>query len=275
MAIITISRELAALGDEISVELAKQLNYRHVDKKTLEDRIKGYGINQQKLEKYDERKPSFFASLSQDRDEYLHYLKSAILAEAENGDCVFVGRGAFAIFGDMPAVISLFLTASHNTRIERVKSYFHCDEKRAGQIILQSDLDRRGFHKYFFDLIWTDSRNYNITLNSSYLAPKDCAEIIKNLISNTIDAEKNNLFKKRLKEMSLAQSIIHHVLYEKNIVIHFLEASVQENNVTLFGVANSKTVSDAAVNAAKELPSIQQVKSEIQVVHEYSLMASN
>lgn len=272
MAIITISRELAALGDEISAELAKQLNYRFVDKKTVEERIKSYGVNQKKLEKYDERKPSFFASLSQDRDEYLHYLKSAILAEAEGSDCIFIGRGAFAIFGDMSGIVRIFLTASLNTRIERVKSYFHCDEKRAEQIISQSDLDRRGFHKYFFDLTWTDSRNYHLTLNTSYLPPKICAEIIKDIITNTIDSSKNDQLKKRIRSLSLAQSVIHHVLYEKNIAIHFLEASVQDGNATLFGVANSQTVAEAAANAAKEVPSIQQVNSEIQVIHEYSVM---
>jgi len=67
MAIITISRELAALGDETAQELAKVLDYRFVGKHILEERIKSYGINDEKLKKYDERKPSFFASLSRDR----------------------------------------------------------------------------------------------------------------------------------------------------------------------------------------------------------------
>ncbi|MDR0623927.1 MAG: cytidylate kinase-like family protein, partial [Treponema sp.] len=78
MAIITISRELAALGDETAHELAKLLNYRLVDKQVLEEQIKSYGIAGHKFEKYDERKPSFWASLSQDRDDYLHYLKTAV-----------------------------------------------------------------------------------------------------------------------------------------------------------------------------------------------------
>ena len=54
MAIITVSRELAALGDETAQELAKLLGYRFVDKKTLQERIKSYGVEGQKLKKYDE-----------------------------------------------------------------------------------------------------------------------------------------------------------------------------------------------------------------------------
>jgi len=102
MAIITISRQLAALGDETAHELAKMMDYHFVDKSALEQRITSYGFVSSKLEKYDERKPSFWASLSQDRDDYLHYLKTALLAEAEGGNCVFVGRGAQIVSRDSP-----------------------------------------------------------------------------------------------------------------------------------------------------------------------------
>jgi len=122
MGIIAVSRELAALGDETGRELAKLLGYRLVDKHTLEERIKSFGIESQKFKKYDECKPSFLASFSQDRDDYLHYLKAAIFAEAEQSNCVFIGRGAGVVFKNMPALFSLFLASTLDIRIERVKA---------------------------------------------------------------------------------------------------------------------------------------------------------
>ena len=92
------------------------------------------------------------------------------------------------------------------------------------------------------------------------------------MLSNTINSETEDTFRIRMKDLILAQSIIHHVLYEKGIAIHFLEASVSLGSACLFGVASSASIVDAAVNAAKEVPSIEGVKSEIQVVHEYSVM---
>ncbi|GMO46441.1 MAG: cytidylate kinase family protein [Termitinemataceae bacterium] len=272
MAIITISRELAALGDEIAAELLKRHNYHFVDKKLIDKRLNSYGISSQKIEKYDEKKPSFFASLSRDRDEYLHYLKQAILAEAESGDCIFIERGASAIFTNTPGLIPIFLTSSMDVRTERVKSYFHCDEKAALKIITASDQNRSGFYKYFFDVDCKDPRNYLLTLNTSHITPQTCATVIEEIIKGTVTSEANEHLKKRIKEMNLAISVIHHVLYEKRIAINFLEASVQNNDVTLFGVASSATIADAGVSAAKEVPSIQSVQSEIQVVHEYSVM---
>jgi cytidylate kinase len=272
MVIITISRELAALGDETAHELAKLLNYRFIDKHILEEHIKSYGVAGRKLEKYDERKPSFLASLSRDRDDYLHYLKTAILTEAEKGSCVFIGRGANMIFKNVSGVLSVFLVAPLDIRIERVKSYFHCDDKRARQIIEQSDHDREGFHRYFFDMRWQDPGNYHLTLNTGHLHPMLCAEVIKQLRDHIItpDAETKNV--SRVKELILGQQVKHHILYVKDIPIHFLEVSVKEGAITLYGVSKSQSLVEAAISAAREIVPAGSLQSDIQVVQEYNIM---
>jgi cytidylate kinase len=272
MAIITISRELAALGDETAQELAKILGYRFVDKHTLEERIKSYGVIGRKFEKYDERKPSFWASLSQDRDDYLHYLKTAMLIEAAEGSCVFIGRGANAIFRNIPGVLSVFLVAPGDIRCERVKSYFHCDDRRARQIVDQSDRDRMGFHRYFFDIDWKEPSNYHLILNTGVLHPSAAAEIIKVHRDHVISGEMETQNTARLTELILGQQVVHHILYEKEIPIHFLEASVTGKNVTLYGVANSQSLVEAAVNVAREAAPVDSIRSEIQVVQEYSVI---
>ena len=272
MAIITISRELAALGDETAHELAKQLNYRFVDKNALEERIKSYGVTGSKLQKYDEKKPSFWASLSQDRDDYLHFLKSAIFTEAGQGSTVFIGRGAAVILKNVPGVFSVFLVAPPEIRLERVKSYFHCDDRRARQIIEQSDRDREGYHRYFFDVKWQDAGNYHLALNTGHLHPEVCAEIVKFMQDRvmTEDAEVKNV--QRIREISLGQQIKHYILYEKEMPIHFLEATVSGNTVHLYGVTNSQSLIEAAVSCAAELAPGSSILSEIQVVHEYSIL---
>ncbi|MDR1238624.1 MAG: cytidylate kinase-like family protein [Treponema sp.] len=272
MAIITVSRELAALGDETAQELARLLDYRFVDRQVLEERIKSCGIAGRKLERYDERKPSFWASLSQDRDDYLHYLKTAVFTEAEAGNCVFIGRGAGVVFRDVPGVISIFLAASMEIRLERVKSYFHCDEKRARQIIDQNDRDRSGFHRYFFDAEWKDPGNYHLALNTGRLHPAAAAEIIKGLRDHTLNPGAEALGQARIRELILEQQVKHHVMYEREIPIHFLEASVSNNRVSLYGVANSQALVEAALSAAREAAPAAEIQSEIQVVQEFSVM---
>jgi cytidylate kinase len=276
MAIIAVSRELAALGDETARELAKLPGYRFVDKDTLEKRIKSYGIEGREFQKYDERKPSFFASLSQGRDDYLHYLKTAIFAEAEQGSCVFIGRGAGMVFKDMPGLISLFLASPPDIRIERVKSYFHCDERRARQIIERSDQDRGGFHRYFFDIDWRDPANYHLSLNTGIFSPADCAKIINQFKDRFFTRESEIQSAARLKELILEQRVKHRIMYEREIPVHFLEVSVSGGVITLYGVANSQSLVDAALNAVNDIIDESAgkitVHSEIQVVREYSVM---
>jgi cytidylate kinase len=272
MAIITISRELAALGDETAYELAKLLQYRLVDKHALEERIKSYGVAGYKLEKYDERKPSFWASLSQDRDDYLHYLKTAILTEAGQGSAVITGRGANVIFKDVPGVLSVFLGSPLEIRVERVKSYFHCDDRRARQIIEQSDKDRKGFHRYFFDMEWRHPGNYHAALNTGHLHPSICAEIIKYLRDQLITEEAETQNTLRIKELILGQQINHHILYEKEIPIHFLEIAVSQGLISLYGVANAQSLVESAVAAAAELVPLNSIKSEIQIIQDYNVI---
>ena len=278
MIVITVSRELAALGDETAGELAKLCGFRFIDKHSLEERMLSYGIDNEKLKKYDEKKPSFFASLSHDRDYYLHYLKTAIFAEAEQGDCVFIGRGARAVFKNMPAHIGVFLAAPLEIRIERVKSYFHCDEQRARQIIERSDHDRTGFHRYFFDMDWKEPGNYHLSLNTGKIHPAVCAEIISRLKDQIFTPETLAQNAVRLKELILEQKIKNSILYERHISVHFPEVSVCGDTVVLYGVANSQALAEAAVNAAQETCVLAEssvgwnIRSEIQIVREYSVI---
>jgi cytidylate kinase len=272
MAVITISRELAALGDETAQELAKMLGYRFVDRQVLEDRIKSYGVAGRKFEKYDEKKPSFLASLSQDRDDYLHYLKTAIFIEALEGNSIFIGRGANVVFRDLPGVVSVFLVSSPEVRLERVKSYFHCDDKRARQIVDRSDRDRAGFHRYFFDAEWKNPESYHLSLNTGFLHPAVCARIIRDLMESRVSEEEESRNTARLRELILGQQIKHHILYEKQLPVHFLEASVRDGAVSLYGVANSQSLVEAALAAARETAGSASVTSEIQIVQEYSIM---
>ena len=63
MAIITISRQVAALGDEIAAAAAQMLGYKFFDRQSIEKKIVQLGFSPEKLKKYDEKKPGFFASL--------------------------------------------------------------------------------------------------------------------------------------------------------------------------------------------------------------------
>jgi cytidylate kinase len=277
MAIICISRQLAALGDETAQELAKLLNYRFVDRGMIEERLKSYGLGDKTFEKYDERKPSFLDSISEERDDYLHYLKKSLFEVAlesleKHSGCVFIGRGANSVFQSVSAAFSVYLVAPIDIRIARVKNYFRCEEKKARSILDKSDKDRIGFYKYFFEVDWRDPANYRISLNTGHLSPGCCARIISDVGKDTIDGEDEKVLPERLRDLLTGQEIVHHIIYERGLPIHFLDAEVVAGEARLFGVAPSLSLSETATAAAKEVPGVKSAVSEIQIVEGRSII---
>lgn len=272
MAVICVARELAALGDETVKELARITGYRPVDKAYIENRMSELGMSPETRSKYDEKKPGFWASLSQDRDDYLHYLKTVLYEEASRGDCIVAGRGGFAIFAGVPGVISIKLVSPLDARVQRVRAFYQCDEKRALHLIKQSDHDRKGFHDYFFNLDWNSALNFDIVINTGREHPTTIARMIDRLRELTVTAEREKASLTRLAELRLGQAVIGEIIYRKGLPIHFMEADVRGGTVTLHGVANTQGAVDSAAAIAAAVPGVESVENAIQIVQDYAIM---
>jgi Cytidylate kinase len=272
MAIITIARELAALGEEVARELSRITGYKLIDKEYLEKRLADYGLGAEKREKYDEKKPGFWASLSQERDDYLHFLKSALYEETAGGDCIIVGRGGAAVFKTVPSLVAIKLVSPLALRIERVMKSYACDERHALQIVEESDHNRIGFHKYFFSMDWADPRSYDITFNSTKADSAQVAKVVDDYRKTTIDAAKEEAGRRRLGELLLGQRVVTEIVYVKKVPVHFLEATADGGRVILHGVANTQAAIDSALAAARSVPGVSEAESAIQVVQEFTVM---
>lgn len=269
MAIISISRQVAAKGDEISELLAKKLNYTFITRKDIENRIVELGFPAEKMPKYDERKPGFFASLAKDRDEYLNYVQYAILEAAAKKNVVIIGRGAFYTMKNVPNNISIRLVAPEEVRIQRLQQEFDWNEKQAKQRIQESDTNRQGYHSSFYNVDINDSVNYHMVLNTGYLPIEDCAELIATYAKTIITPEKDDLGTKKVEDMLLCQKIINKLVFEHQVNIEFVHGEIEDNTFILQGVSQSEGVVEQALRIIKkELPNYQ-VKSAVSVIHDF------
>jgi len=82
MAIITLSREMGSPGKDIARTLEKELDLNYLDKESLDLMLTDYGITEAEVEKYDEKKPSFWTIFFSERNRYLHFLKTAVYSFA-------------------------------------------------------------------------------------------------------------------------------------------------------------------------------------------------
>ena len=269
MAVICMARQVAAKGDEISAEVAKLLKYKFITRKDIEKRIVELGFSQEKLRKYDEVKPGFFASLAKERDEYLDYLQTAILEAASDGNCVLIGRGASYVLSDLPNMLSFRFVADHQTRLERLEEEFNFNEKQAQQRIDESDNNRRGFHKSFFNADAEDPAHYHLVVNSAKLDIKSAAALIVSIVETSFTDEIESAGRKKVSEMLLAQRLVNYLVFERNITVNFLRALVIDKKIVLQGIADSSAIVEKAlVLAQKEYPDYK-IESAISVVQDF------
>ena len=269
MAVITISRQVAALGDEVASALAERLGYKFINRKIIEQKLIDLGFPEAKLKKYDERKPGFFASLAKDHDEYMNYLQTAMLEAASEGDCVLIGRGSFIILEELPNRFAVRLVASNQVRLERLMKEFNWNEKQSQQRIDESDANRLGFHKSFFNLANEDPAYYHLTVNTAFMNIEAAVDAIANSVKKCITSEQEKQGEEKLKDLIAAQKLVNILVFEHKLPVNFLHAVINGETVTLQGVADSIAVAEQAVSVAQNIMSDKKIVSNISIVQDF------
>lgn len=269
MAIITISREVAALGDEVADAVAKKLGYKFVGRKEIERRIVDLGFPEDKLHKYDERKPGFFASLAKDRDEYMDYLSTAVIEAAAEGDTVLIGRGSNLILEDVPNVVSFRLVAKEDVRMERLKKEFDWNDKQAKQRIDESHTNRLGFHKSFFNRENDDATDYHMVINTGILDTDQAASVIAEVVKSLSTAEKDKAGSEKIQKLLIAQHLVNTLVFKYKVNINFLHAVVADDKIILQGVADSSAIVEKAVVLAQKENPDYKIESTVSIVQDF------
>ena len=269
MAIITISRKIASYGDETALALAKLLGYEFIDKKTLEHDLLQCGISEASLKHYDEKKPGFWASLSRNRDEYFDYLREIVYEYALKGNAVFIGRGGFALLRGIPGCYAVRLVASDDIRCTRLMTEFDWPEKKARDLMLESDANREGFHRCFFDMKPEEPTHYQLVINTDFVTPQLAADIIQHACFATISKEEEQAGLHRISELLLGQRIVNRIAFKEELPIYFLDAEVSDSAIVLHGVADSVVCIDKAVAITEAMAEKRTVSSQISMVNDY------
>ena len=99
---------------------------------------------------------------------------------ADQGSCVIIGRCADYILRDDPSVISVFIHAPIEARIERAINVYEVEPDKAEDICLKNDKTRANFYNYYSDQKWGMCKTYDLSLDSSLLGIDGCVDQIIN-----------------------------------------------------------------------------------------------
>lgn len=260
MAILTVSRQIASLGDELCKSIAEHLNYKFVSRKEIEQKILDSGFSKSKLKKFDEIKPGFLSSLTSDRDEYLDYLQLAVLESAAADNCVIIGRGSFIILKNLPNHISLKFVADNDLRISRYQAEHKCSKKQAEKIINESDSNRDGFNKSFFDFDINNPAMFHLVINTGLLDAESISLSVETLVKTSINDGKTLAGNKMIQEQLLNQKIVNLLKYKNALHIKFFRTKIQDKKILIYGSAETRQEINFALQALQnEFPDYETV----------------
>lgn len=268
MAIITVSRQFGSKGDDICEALARKLGYRLVDRKTLRKKIMTLGCSEEMMKKFDGLKPGFFASFSKYKDEYLYYLRTAMISEVASGNCVVVGRGSFMILKDIENCVSVRIIEERKTRAERVAKLYETTEKEAMKAVKKADWHQIGFHSSYFGAKLMDFFLYDLTINSGKADIDSAVNSIAEYARTQVTPEKETNGQNQLDTLSLAQNIVNMLIFTYSVEVDNLRAEVNGKHVVLTGVTSySASVERIISILSLEIPDFT-VESKINVVQD-------
>jgi len=272
MAIITISRELGSLGTDIAQAVAKALRYDYLDKEGFNKALGEHGFSEIKLEKYDEKKPPLWDVFSSDRDRFLLFMKMVIYNFAQKGNVVIVGRGGQVLLRDLPGTLSVRIEAPMEVRLARVSEAMKCERKQAEHIINNSDHDRNGFHKFFFNIDWDKSDIYDLVLNTKILTVDSCVDILRTAVKSKEVGNRLQEAKAELLNLSLSQTVEAQILYEEEVPIQYLEVSAKEGVVILRGAVTTMQIAERCEEVARKVEGVKDVLNEFSLINYYGMM---
>lgn len=197
--IITIGRQYGSAGREIGQKLAKELGIKCYDKELLAVAAKESGLCHELFESHDEKPTnSFLYSLVMDTYS-MGYSSSgymdmpinhkvflaqfdAIKKLADQESCVIVGRCADYALEDYPNAFSVFIHASMQDRIKRIKRIYELTDDKAKDVIIKNDKKRASYYNYYSSKKWGDAKSYDLSVDSGILGIEGTVKLIEQFV---------------------------------------------------------------------------------------------
>ena len=195
--IICVGRQLGSGGHDIARMLALDFNAKYYDRELMNLAAKESGFSEKFFEQNDEQR-GIFRSLFHlhaphigdnnlynndfSQESLFKFQSDAIKKAADEGSCVFVGRCADYVLRDRSNMVSVFITASMDFRIQQVMTKEHLDHAAARRFIEQRETTRASYYNYYTGKKWGSAASYDLCIDASVLGLQATEKLIADFI---------------------------------------------------------------------------------------------
>ena len=191
--IITIGREFGSGGHVIGEMLAEKLGIGFYDAEIIQNLSEKKGVAEEMLTKYDEKPSRILMNrtvrgYSTSIEEAVAEMQFQMIRDiAESGESfVLIGRCGETVLSKYNGLIRLFVLGDMDARISRIMARKHVSHSEAQKMIRATDKKSKAYHNYYSDGKWGDSRNYDLTINSTRLGVEGTVEFLEEYVKRRI-----------------------------------------------------------------------------------------
>lgn len=174
--VITISREYGAGGAQIAAKVCERLgtNWQVWDKEIINAMAESAQVRSQMVESLDEHAQTWLQEICRnilnshviETHAYYRHLAQVVLALAQQGNKIVIGRGANFL---LPRALNVRLRAALDFRIRNIMDHEHLSREEAERKIRHVDRERMEFTRQLYSKDIDDPAGYDMIIRTDNL----------------------------------------------------------------------------------------------------------
>ena len=199
--VVAISPTDGSAGEQVGPIVARELGFRIVNEQIVALAAQEAGVTAEVVANVERRKSvltrmfeslgeigpagaagvsgyaPIYEDMSPDREALRGLIRSALEDSAERGNAVIVAHAASLALGGKPDVLRVLITASPETRAQRLAEEQGIDEGEAKKLVSRGDAGRADYLKRFYGTAELPT-HYDIVINTDRVTPEDAAALV-------------------------------------------------------------------------------------------------
>lgn len=177
MPIITVSRQMCSLGDEVAEELSRKLGWELFTRDILLSRFSDAAANAYERHMLSES-AKYLLKPCRAGGTNLGVITENLKRYLESGSAVLVGFGSQMIFSGRRDAVHVRIFAPKEVRLLRAKRQYRVSGEEAENILDAADRKHKRFVSTVFGADLNDPSRYDLTLNTGSLSADECVSAV-------------------------------------------------------------------------------------------------
>ncbi len=177
MPVITVSRQMCSLGDDVAEALSRKLGWELIARNNLFSRFPQIAPTPYDLHMLNESAKYYLKQREGERT-FRDVLQQELQEYLKDHSAVMMGFGSQVLLADSRDALHVRIIAPKKTRIQRARKQYHVSEEEAEKILDTADRKHKKFVSTVFDADLSDPACYHLILNTAALSVDECVASI-------------------------------------------------------------------------------------------------